>query len=160
MSSLEDWARNLGDFLETTAQMTEQWAEQTLQQTVEAADTLAVEIEKQISPTMDQWMSELDRAIEPLETVLDQETERFSEEFTAFVTPIVVPLADSIEAWLGAIATPLTHTIDPIANEHTACIGCRHYYGQAHGGNMLVCAMYPYGPEQEKCPDWDSVWSS
>ncbi|MEM8603858.1 MAG: hypothetical protein AAGE59_34655 [Cyanobacteria bacterium P01_F01_bin.86] len=158
MNDWENWAQGLSDFMEGAARITEQWAEETLQKTVEVADTLTDEIEKQIGPTLDQWTEEFYQAVEPLETKLDEEAERLSEEFSAFMMPLVTPLADSLEAWFESIATPLNQTIDPLANEHTACIGCRHYYGQAHGGNMLVCAMYPYGPDQEKCPDWESTW--
>lgn len=159
MSNWEDWTRDVSEFLENTAHMAEQFVDQTLQTAVDAADSLADEIEKQISPTLEEWAADLHRAIEPLETTLDEEVERFSEEFTEVMTPIVVPLTDALDAWLAAIATPLNNTIEPIVNEHTACVGCRHYYGQTHGGNMLVCAMYPYGPEEATCPDWESVWT-
>ena len=159
MSDWDNWARGWSDLIEGAARMTEQWAEETLQKTVESANNLADELEKQVGPTLNQWTEELYQAVEPLEIKLDEEAERISEEFAEFVAPLVTPLADSLEAWFEAIATPLNQTIDPLANEHTACIGCRHYYGQAHGGNMLVCAMYPYGPVQETCPDWESTWN-
>ncbi len=32
------------------------------------------------------------------------------------------------------------------------CQKCSYYQGQIHGGNLLVCAMHPYG--QEDCPDY------
>ena len=38
---------------------------------------------------------------------------------------------------------------------HPACMGCRHYHGFVHEGNLLVCAMHPYGVEEEHCPDWE-----
>lgn len=45
----------------------------------------------------------------------------------------------------------------PIPNHqtHPACVGCTHYHGQTYNGNLLVCAMYPYGWDGEKCPDWE-----
>jgi hypothetical protein len=48
--------------------------------------------------------------------------------------------------------------VDPIANNHPVCTGCRHYHGQSYGGEMLVCGMHPYGCETETCPDWESTW--
>lgn len=36
------------------------------------------------------------------------------------------------------------------------CRGCRHYHGQVYGGNLLVCAMHPYGIEEEVCSDWEA----
>jgi hypothetical protein len=39
-----------------------------------------------------------------------------------------------------------------------ACQGCRHYHGRSYGGERLICAMHPYGVEQETCADWqDSI---
>ena len=41
-----------------------------------------------------------------------------------------------------------------------ACVGCRHYHGQAYGlqrdhRETLICAMHPYGWEESpQCPDW------
>lgn len=34
------------------------------------------------------------------------------------------------------------------------CRGCCHYHGHTYGGHLLVCAMHPYGVEEEHCPDW------
>lgn len=156
MNDFEVWARELTTFFEETARQTEVWAEQTLQEAVDTADAIADEIEKQLRPTLEQWADDLSQSLEPVESVLDQEVERFSEEFSEFITPIVEPLADAIESWVEAMAAPMVSHIEPMMNEHTACIGCKHYHGQAHGGHMLVCAMYPYGPEEETCPDWES----
>ena len=158
MSDFEDWTRDFGEFLEGAIRVTEQWAEQTLQAAMETADTLADEIEKQIGPTLEEWADELHQAVAPLEATLDEEVERFSADFSAFVTPLIMPLTEAVDNWFGTVATPFNNTIDPMVNEHVTCIGCRHYYGQTHGGNLLICAMHPYGPDQERCPDWESVW--
>ncbi len=32
------------------------------------------------------------------------------------------------------------------------CRGCQYLYGKRHGGNLLVCAMHPYG--QKNCSDY------
>lgn len=34
-----------------------------------------------------------------------------------------------------------------------ACVGCPDYVGQSFGRDLLHCAMHPYGPEGEACPD-------
>ena len=39
----------------------------------------------------------------------------------------------------------------------TACRGCQHYYGRSDGGNQLICAMHPYGPETDACEDWEAI---
>lgn len=43
----------------------------------------------------------------------------------------------------------------PSAHSHPACINCIHYHGQAYNGNLLVCAMHPFGAEDNDCPDWE-----
>lgn len=35
-----------------------------------------------------------------------------------------------------------------------ACHGCAHYHGRIYGGTLLICAMHPYGVEDEQCLDW------
>ncbi|MGF1461525.1 MAG: hypothetical protein ACFBSG_21190 [Leptolyngbyaceae cyanobacterium] len=156
MNDFDTWARELTDFLETATRTTEVWADQAIQGAVDTANAFVDEVEKQLRPTLEQWADELGQSLEPLESALDQEIERFSEEFTEFINPIFIPLASALESWAEAVATPISSHVDPVINDHPACMGCRHYHGHAYGGNMLVCAMYPYGPEAETCPDWES----
>lgn len=33
------------------------------------------------------------------------------------------------------------------------CRGCCHYHGHSYGGERLICAMHPYGVDQEECSD-------
>lgn len=33
------------------------------------------------------------------------------------------------------------------------CRGCCHYHGHSYGGERLICAMHPYGVDQEECGD-------
>lgn len=40
---------------------------------------------------------------------------------------------------------------------HPACVGCRHYHGRVYNGNLFVCAMHPYGWEDQNCPDWEKT---
>jgi len=35
-----------------------------------------------------------------------------------------------------------------------ACQGCKNYHGEVYGEILLVCAMHPYGWENEACPDY------
>ena len=45
---------------------------------------------------------------------------------------------------------------DPInqAQMGPECPNCQFFYGRHHRG-MLVCAVHPYGPEANPCPDFD-----
>ena len=160
MSNAEDWTQQLGAFLETTTRITETWLTQTVDTTLDAADAIAQEVERQVGPTLDQWAGQVHETLEPLETTINTEAERMADEFTAAIAPVVTPLVESLETWFEAVATPVAQTVDPLVNDHLPCVGCRHYYGQAHGGQMLVCGMYPYGPEEDKCPDWRGTWTS
>lgn len=36
------------------------------------------------------------------------------------------------------------------------CNGCSNYHGQVYNGNLLVCAIHPYGFDNETCPDFIS----
>jgi len=49
---------------------------------------------------------------------------------------------------------PLSFTY-PSPHEHPACQGCKHYHGYRYGEHLLVCAMHPYGSDNEHCPDWE-----
>ncbi|NET39509.1 MAG: hypothetical protein F6K19_47370 [Cyanothece sp. SIO1E1] len=34
------------------------------------------------------------------------------------------------------------------------CRGCLHYHGRSYGGNLLICAIYPYGVDSDHCDSW------
>jgi len=36
------------------------------------------------------------------------------------------------------------------------CRSCKYHYGRINNGNMLICAVHPYGPENENCPDYQA----
>ena len=46
--------------------------------------------------------------------------------------------------------------VEPTAVDRPACLGCRYYHGRVYGGNLLICALHPYGWEDEHCPDWQA----
>lgn len=35
------------------------------------------------------------------------------------------------------------------------CHSCKYFYGKVHALGPLVCAVHPYGPDVESCPDWE-----
>lgn len=63
-----------------------------------------------------------------------------------------------VEEMLADGSRPFVQTVTPALQDHPVCVGCTHYHGEAYGGNVLVCAMHPYGVEEHSCPDWTSVW--
>jgi len=103
----------------------------------------------------------VDTLVEATEEVAEQVQSALVSE----LDPPVSEFIDSIlEAYLGIeiavenASQPVMHTVEPILNNHPACVGCRNYHGQMYGGNVLVCGMHPYGWEGEQCPDWESTW--
>ncbi len=158
MSSSEEWAENITAFLTVTARITESWLTHTAESTLDVADALTDEIAQQVGPTLETWADTVEETLKPLETTLGAEADRLADAVADQVTPLITPLVTELEQWLAAIAEPVNRTVDPWLNDHPTCIGCRHYHGQAHGGNMLICAMHPYGPDDQQCPDWESVW--
>lgn len=133
---------------------------------------------------MEEWSKDFFKALETaadeVEHFFTEVTKEFTEiveAFTTFSEDAVDQLVDEIDQHFGELvepvlevffgfeesindtAQPFIHTIEPILDEHSACVGCRHYHGQVYGGNLLVCGMHPYGWEAENCPDWESTWA-
>ena len=133
---MEDWFSQLEKALIQAADDTEQFLNTTVDQMLEASDAIVDSLETQVGKALDT----LDQVVEPLAT----------------------SLTSSIETWVEDVTAPVNQVVEPWLQDHPRCIGCRHYHGQFYGGDMLICAMHPYGPEDdmEKCPDWESTWWS
>ena len=35
------------------------------------------------------------------------------------------------------------------------CYSCKNFHGRSYGGNYLNCAVHPFEPPGENCPDWE-----
>lgn len=111
-------------------------------------------VAKDVETMVDDFIDASEEFMEQLESAISSD---FDQGMHDFFDPI-------LEAYLGFeisledSAQPIIHTVEPMVNEHPACVGCRHYHGQAYNGVMLVCGMHPYGWESEECPDWQSTW--
>ena len=95
-------------------------------------------------------MTKLDETVGPGLDEFDQEVEGWMEPVFEFL--------ETLELSLMETTSPVGQTVEPMLNEHKACVGCRHYHGQAYNGVMFVCGMHPYGWDDENCPDWESTW--
>lgn len=127
---------------ETMARDVEQFMEEVSQGMQEAADALVELSESMVEQMEEAFAPQMDR--------LEQEMEGWLDPFLELVSTLETSLMDT--------AAPVTHTVEPMMNQHPACVGCRHYHGQAYNGVMFVCGMHPYGWEAETCPDWESIW--
>jgi hypothetical protein len=139
---MEGWQQDWVKMLEAVATEVERFFDGVAKEMNEVADAfvelseeIAEQVEQAIAPTIDQLDDHLDDWLEPILLALT-----------------------SLEGVMEEAAAPVTHTVEPILNQHPACVGCRHYHGQSYNGTVLVCGMHPYGWEEEKCPDWESSW--
>ncbi len=125
---LDATAKEVEEFLLTVTAGMEFLADVLVETVEEATDQMLHTLETEIEPQVNQWI------VEPLLALLLE-----------------------IDRDINDATMPLTQTLDPLINQHPACVGCRHYHGQIYGENMLVCGMHPYGWEGETCPDHESM---
>lgn len=136
---MDDWQRDVMKAWETLTDEIGQVFQDIGKEVSEAADALieftegmAEEVEQAIAPSLDQMDNQVAEWLEPV--------------FRALV---------GFESSIDQAIEPVTHTVEPLLNQHPVCVGCRHYHGQAYNGTMLVCAMHPYGivDGSDSCPD-------
>jgi len=92
-----------------------------------------------------------------------QDLEDVIVEFETTVDTCLEPVfgwLDEMDDMITTTSRPLVNTVSPALQEHPACVGCSNYHGENYGGNLLVCAMHPYGVEGQNCSDWESVWNN
>ena len=125
-----------GRALTKIAQRSEQMVEQWVDSSIEIVEIAEKSIEDNLAPALIQINEQVESALDAGED---------------FVHGQVTP-------WLERVTAPIANTINPLVQDHPVCVGCRHYHGANYGNEMLVCGMHPYGPDEEHCPDWESVW--
>jgi len=169
----DDWSKQ---WFEAFTQAMQQWgntiaqdAEQGLEELtthlaqasdafLQATDDWADQVQQALEPELEEFIDDLNRTLDPLEAALEAQVDQVADQLDQAVGPVLVTLLGQVDSWIEEISAPLNRTLDPILQDHPTCVGCRNYHGQAYGGEMLVCALYPYGPDQNPCPDHDSMW--
>jgi hypothetical protein len=126
------------------------------------------QVDEDINRTVKVVNQDIEQWIEDCEDYLNDVTIEFNNlmvETDSFLTELIYlffddeilhedySLEDSIENWEEWLEDDYQRK--PNSQKHPACVGCSHYYGHSYGGNLLVCAMHPYGWENENCPDWE-----
>jgi len=114
--------------------------------------------QKEFWQAIDVVTSEAEQFLDGIAEVVEEIVSEVDQLMTEAVEP-VVELFLGFESVVGEATQPIAQTVQPILEEHPACVGCRYYYGQVHGGNLLICAMHPYGWDSAPCPDWHSTWN-
>ncbi|MFE4107772.1 hypothetical protein [Almyronema epifaneia] len=164
---MEEWSKQFWQSIEEIAHETSQFLEAITQQATtsaaewsEALVEQVEQVEQAIAPELESWLLQLEQMMVPLENRLTPELEAMAEQVNATLEPLLATLFVDLTEWTEQISTPVAQTVDPFLQQHSACVGCRNYHGQVYSGELLVCAIYPYGPDQEKCPDWESAWGA
>jgi gas vesicle protein len=136
---MEDWM----NVFETVSNGIEQFFQDVSKDMSEAIDALL--------ELTDEFAEELDRTISPK---LDQ----IDDQIVQWIEPMVLALT-GLESTIDQAVEPVTHTVEPLLNQHPVCVGCRHYHGHSYNGVMLVCAMHPYGivDGSDVCPDKEAT---
>lgn len=146
---MDNWDNNLWKWLNDVQRELESFSidiNQEWQKNITELDTklndLTEEVEDAVTAELNQFLEDMDDLmIDFFRVFLDEDLTRFEDDRDY----------DPEELY------SLFEDYKPIPNtqKHPACVGCSHYHGQTYNGNLLVCAMYPYGWDGEKCPDWE-----
>ncbi len=145
----QDWFKAFEAIAQDVGQMFDDLGRE-LGETTEALFTLSEEMAEDVETSLVQ----LDQTIAPK---LDQ----LDEQIIEWLDPVFQVLL-GVQTTLDRAVEPVTHTVEPWLNQHPVCVGCRNYHGQEHGGNLLICAMHPYGVMEgaESCPDKElATWT-
>jgi hypothetical protein len=95
----------------------------------------------------------VDTFLEVTEEITEQVQSTFITEVDEYLQELAEPFLEAY--WEEDLELAFPYSVEPTSERNPACIGCSHYHGHVYGGNMLVCAMHPYGWEDENCPDWE-----
>ena len=121
---------------------------------------------------------EFEQFFQDVGEVVDAVADEFGEAFEAFVEEIENTIITEIDQYLDIFFEPIVEIdlelgdipnynvaeenefsmnpkVKPTSADYVACVGCRHFHGRVYSGNLLVCAMHPYGWDDENCPDWE-----
>lgn len=141
---MEEWQKDFSEFLDAVAEQMEGFFLGVSKEVTEVVNTL----------------------VDVSEEIAVQVQDVFSDEVEQYITELVNPVLEAYFGFEGMVETatqPMIQTVEPLLSQHPVCVGCRHYHGQSYSGNLLVCAMHPYGIGEgsDTCPDKElTVWKS
>jgi hypothetical protein len=141
---MDDWQKDWWEELEKASLSVEKFFDdinQAVESFSEEVTEALIELSDQIQDTV---VTKVDRYVEDFIDLMTETTVEF--EFNIW---------EEIENFTGDSEFVNITTETPSENKYPACIGCRHYHGQAYNGQILVCGMHPYGVEDTNCLDWE-----
>jgi hypothetical protein len=116
------------------------------------------DMSKGVGETIDALMELTEDVTEEMGQAISPGLSQIDRQMDEWIEPILYALA-GLGSSIDQAVEPVTHTVEPMFNQHPVCVGCRHYHGQSYNGVMLVCAMHPYGivDGSETCPDKEPI---
>ncbi|MDJ0725017.1 MAG: hypothetical protein QNJ38_07905 [Prochloraceae cyanobacterium] len=115
-------------------------------------EALFKNVNQLLEDLVEEGKESLDDAIGDFENIIIAEIESFFDSLAPedlnreYFGLGVQDLEEDIDLYLNP-------KVEPTLERHPACIGCNNYHGRVYGGNLLVCAIHPYGWLDENCPD-------
>jgi uncharacterized FlaG/YvyC family protein len=133
-------------------------------QQVEKASLGVEKFFEDLNQAMESFAEEVTEALtdlsEQLQDTLTTEVDRYVEDFIDLMKEtnqeLEFNLWQEIENLVEDSEFVEITTEMPTQDKYAACMGCRHYHGQAYNGQILVCGMHPYGVEEDTCGDWEN----
>lgn len=140
---MDDWQQDWMKTLDTLTKGVEQFFQ---------------DVSKEISEAADAWLDFTEEIAEELDRTLSPGFDQLDHQINEWVEPLLEAIL-GFESAVDRAVEPVTHTVEPILNQHPVCVGCRNYHGQMYNGVMLVCGMHPYGvPEgADYCADKEAT---
>ncbi|GFE68678.1 hypothetical protein [Chroococcus sp. FPU101] len=107
-----------------------------------------------VAQGIEQFVQEVQNAVEEIHNEIATDIEQFIEEVFSIELELRIDENDLFPDHWGELSDWLVNPrVDPDPTTHPACVGCQNYHGRIYGGNLLVCAMHPYGWQDDHCPD-------
>jgi ElaB/YqjD/DUF883 family membrane-anchored ribosome-binding protein len=142
---MDEWLKQLQDNLNLAAQDSSRWLG---------------EVSKEADQVLDQWAEISQETFQEIQDSLDPALSELNAQIDSTLDASIAFLEQNLTPWIEETTAPLSCTINPWLQNHPTCIGCKNYHGSTYGDSMLVCGMHPYGPEENSCADWESVWET
>lgn len=110
-----------------------------------------------VAQGIEQFVQDVTQAVEEIHNEMATDIEQFFEEVFSVELELRIDENDLFPDHWGELSDWLVNPrVEPDPTTHPSCVGCQNYHGRIYGGNLLVCAMHPYGWQNESCPDWES----
>ena len=162
---MDDWPEPFSQVFEAIANEAEQLfqgvakeAIEAVEQLVQISESISDQVEHTITPELERLADQVNQAMKPLDEVITPTLEAVVDRVNDVVEPLFEIWLLDLDQESTLLDTSINQMDDPLSPEHPTCAGCGNYHGQVYGGNLVVCAIHPYGPDMAECPDWESVW--